>query len=150
MNESMNGWQTDRPKTIALHTPEFWFNNDETWPGCLSGQYLGQVWHLVHQHYAEVTPYPIHRLGRGTSGIVLMAKSKPARAKLSQQMREGKITKIYRALVGQGDIPDNFTINQAIGKIALSNNYRSRGQLWSIFTREYSTNQSRCLLLYTQ
>jgi 23S rRNA pseudouridine1911/1915/1917 synthase len=33
-------------------------------------------------------------------------------------MREGKITKIYRALVGQGDIPDNFTINQAIGKIA--------------------------------
>jgi 23S rRNA pseudouridine1911/1915/1917 synthase len=47
-----------------------------------------------------------------------MAKSKPARAKLSQQMREGKITKIYRALVGQGDIPDNFSINQAIGKIA--------------------------------
>ena len=74
--------------------------------------------HLVHQHYGDVTPYPIHRLGRGTSGIVLMAKSKPARAKLSQQMREGKITKIYRALVGQGDIPDNFTINQAIGKIA--------------------------------
>ncbi|WP_419546670.1 RluA family pseudouridine synthase [Microcystis sp.] len=74
--------------------------------------------HLVHQHYGDVTPYPIHRLGRGTSGIVLMAKSKPARAKLSQQMREGKITKIYRALVGRGDIPDNFTINQAIGKIA--------------------------------
>jgi 23S rRNA pseudouridine1911/1915/1917 synthase len=74
--------------------------------------------HLVHQHYPDVTPYPIHRLGRGTSGIVLMAKSKPARAKLSQQMREGKITKIYRALVVQGDIPDNFTINQAIGKIA--------------------------------
>jgi 23S rRNA pseudouridine1911/1915/1917 synthase len=73
--------------------------------------------HLVHQQYPDGTPYPIHRLGRGTSGIVLMAKSKPARANLSQQMREGKITKIYRALVGKGDIPENFTINQAIGKV---------------------------------
>jgi 23S rRNA pseudouridine1911/1915/1917 synthase len=73
--------------------------------------------HLVHQQYPDVTPYPIHRLGRGTSGIVLMAKSKLARANLSQQMREGKISKIYRALVVKGDIPEHFTINQAIGKV---------------------------------
>jgi 23S rRNA pseudouridine1911/1915/1917 synthase len=74
--------------------------------------------HLLHQHYPQATPYPIHRLGRGTSGIVLMAKSKTARANLSQQMRLGEINKIYLALVDKGDIPAHFTINQAIGKVS--------------------------------
>jgi 23S rRNA pseudouridine1911/1915/1917 synthase len=71
----------------------------------------------IQKHYPNETPYPIHRLGRGTSGIVLMARSRSARAELTRQMREREIRKIYRALVGSGVNEDVFTVEQAIGSI---------------------------------
>lgn len=74
------------------------------------------LWQL-QQQYPLQTPYPIHRLGRGTSGLMLLAKTSQARASLSQQMRDRQITKIYRALVGKRDLPNQFTITQPIGKI---------------------------------
>ena len=79
---------------------------------------------LLHQlklNYPSDTPTPIHRLGRGTSGIMVVARSPLARSRLSQQLRERKMTKIYRALIGTGNgppsIPDRFTINTPIGKV---------------------------------
>jgi 23S rRNA pseudouridine1911/1915/1917 synthase len=74
------------------------------------------LWQL-QQRYPRETPLPIHRLGRGTSGLMLLARSSLARANLSQQMRNHCIRKNYRALVASGDLPDHFTITQAIGKI---------------------------------
>ncbi|ACK73540.1 pseudouridine synthase, RluA family [Gloeothece citriformis PCC 7424] len=74
---------------------------------------LGQL----KQHYPEDTPFPIHRLGRGTSGLVLLARSSFARGFLSEQMRSRQISKIYRALIPKSDLTDHFTINQPIGKI---------------------------------
>ncbi len=74
------------------------------------------IWQL-QQRYSDETPLPIHRLGRGTSGLMLLARSSLARANLSQQMRDRRITKIYRALVGAGNFPDSLTITQSIGKI---------------------------------
>jgi len=62
------------------------------------------------------TPVPIHRLGRGTSGLMLMARSPLAKSHLSQQMRDRQIQKTYRALVGSG-FPDRLTLTDAIGKI---------------------------------
>ncbi|WP_287128954.1 pseudouridine synthase, partial [Candidatus Cyanaurora vandensis] len=56
---------------------------------------------LLHQlqvRYPDCTVRPVHRLGRGTSGLLLLA-TPPARAHLSQQLREGKLFKSYRALV---------------------------------------------------
>ena len=41
---------------------------------------------------------PVHRLGRGTSGIVLFAKSAEAAAKLGAQWNTARVQKIYRAL----------------------------------------------------
>ncbi|MGG6293389.1 RluA family pseudouridine synthase [Leptolyngbya sp. AN02str] len=83
------------------------------------------LWQL-QQRYPNETPFPIHRLGRGTSGLLLLARSPQARASLSQQMRQSTlnhsgdrpIQKVYRALIGPCDLPDTFTINQPIGKIA--------------------------------
>ncbi|MGD1950540.1 MAG: RluA family pseudouridine synthase [Leptolyngbyaceae cyanobacterium] len=63
------------------------------------------------------TAAPIHRQGRGTSGIMLLAKTKAARAHLSQQMRQRRLGKTYRALIGPADLPDHFTISHPIGKI---------------------------------
>jgi 23S rRNA pseudouridine1911/1915/1917 synthase len=74
------------------------------------------IWQL-QQSYPNETPLPIHRLGRGTSGLMLLARSTSARGILSQQMRDRRIVKIYRALVGAGDFPDTFSITQPIGKI---------------------------------
>lgn len=64
------------------------------------------------------TVSPIHRLGRGTSGLVLLAKTKAARAYLSQQLRQRRLGKTYRALIAAApNLPDRFTIEQPIGKI---------------------------------
>jgi 23S rRNA pseudouridine1911/1915/1917 synthase len=86
--------------------------------------------HQLRQRYPQETPVPIHRLGRGTSGLMLLARSPLAKSNLSQQMRKSTagggllvhsyrpLHKIYRALVSAGDMPDCFSINQPIGKIA--------------------------------
>jgi 23S rRNA pseudouridine1911/1915/1917 synthase len=80
------------------------------------------LWQL-RRHYPDSTPTPIHRLGRGTSGLLLLARSPLAKSVLSQQMRQNTcgqdqpIRKTYRALVGSGTLPDWFCITQAIGKI---------------------------------
>ncbi len=74
------------------------------------------LWQL-QQQYPQDTPLPIHRLGRGTSGLVLLARSPLARANLSQQMRENQIRKVYRALVGKDVKGDRLTITHPIGKI---------------------------------
>ena len=81
--------------------------------GFLEHTLLGQL----QQRYPHDTPVPIHRLGRGTSGLVLLARSPLAKTHLSQQMRKRQIHKVYRALVGVGDMPDQFSLTQAIGKI---------------------------------
>lgn len=80
--------------------------------GFLEHTVLGQLQH----RYPQETPLPIHRLGRGTSGLLLLARSPAARAELSRQMRERQIQKIYRARVCGTDLPDHFTITQPIGK----------------------------------
>ena len=72
------------------------------------------LWRL-RQHCP--TAAPIHRLGRGTSGLMLIAKTKAARAHLSQQMRQRQLGKRYRALIDASDVPDQFTVSQPIGKI---------------------------------
>jgi 23S rRNA pseudouridine1911/1915/1917 synthase len=85
--------------------------------------------HQLRRSYPQDTPIPIHRLGRGTSGLMLLARSPLAKTNLSQQLREStvggrcdrQIRKTYRALVGAGQMPDRFTITQPIGKIPHKN-----------------------------
>ena len=75
---------------------------------------------LLHQltlHYPDLTPIPIHRLGRGTSGVVLLARSLLGKSSLSQQMRDRQIRKIYRALIGPSALPETLTIATPIGRV---------------------------------
>ncbi len=74
------------------------------------------LWQL-HQRYPEPAPLPVHRLGRGTSGLLLLARSPRARADLSQQLRDRKIRKVYRALTTGDNLPNHCIINQPIGKV---------------------------------
>jgi 23S rRNA pseudouridine1911/1915/1917 synthase len=86
--------------------------------------------HQLRRRYPNETPVPIHRLGRGTSGLILLARSPLAKSGLSQQLRlntlnpdperpdrERQIRKVYLALAQGQDIPDTFTVRTAIGKI---------------------------------
>jgi 23S rRNA pseudouridine1911/1915/1917 synthase len=74
------------------------------------------LWQL-QQRYADHAPVPIHRLGRGTSGLMLWARSPHAKSALSQQMRDRQIQKIYQTWVNGNTMPDSFTVTQPIGKI---------------------------------
>lgn len=84
--------------------------------------------------FGESHPVPVHRLGRGTSGILLCAKTKLAKTKLSAYFAEGtslvgsgnmgqvcgtvrKISKIYRALASGIVEEDEVVIKQPIGVV---------------------------------
>jgi 23S rRNA pseudouridine1911/1915/1917 synthase len=79
---------------------------------------------LGRRHPAGEPPAPVHRLGRGTSGILLFARTAQARRHLCAQFRdatrgsEGGLRKVYRALTGAGpDLPDALEITQPIGRV---------------------------------
>jgi 23S rRNA pseudouridine1911/1915/1917 synthase len=58
---------------------------------------------------------PVHRLGRWTSGIVLCARNRKARAALMQQWSAQKVGKRYRALAGGVPAWNEMTITTPIG-----------------------------------
>ena len=81
------------------------------------------LWQLK-QRYLNNTTVPVHRLGRGTSGLLILARSQLAKSDLARQMRDStlkeksQINKVYRVLVaGNCQLGDRFTIDYPIGKI---------------------------------
>lgn len=60
---------------------------------------------------------PVHRLGRGTSGLVLFARTDEARRGLSEDLSKGKMKKIYAALAQGVGLPGEFTVDQEIGAV---------------------------------
>lgn len=70
---------------------------------------------LVRQRYPEATP--MHRLGRGTSGVVLFARTAKARSRLGAAFRQKAVTKVYRALASGTPSRASFTIEVAIGPV---------------------------------
>lgn len=84
--------------------------------------------HQLRRRYPENPPIPVHRLGRGTSGVMVLGRSPLARTVLSRQLRESTATaqdpqsarpirKTYRALIGASDLPPKFILTTPIGKI---------------------------------
>jgi 23S rRNA pseudouridine1911/1915/1917 synthase len=71
--------------------------------------------HLVRRHFPEAAP--LHRLGRGTSGLVLFARSAAARRAVSAAWRAGLVLKEYRALVTGVPARIAFTIDAPIGRV---------------------------------
>jgi 23S rRNA pseudouridine1911/1915/1917 synthase len=103
------------------------------------GGYLNHtLWGWLQQHYPD-PPTPIHRLGRGTSGVMLLAKTGAAKSLLCQALRQGEIEKIYRALATGVDMPDRFTVTHPIGKVP----YPQLGYLYAA-TAEGKAAVSHC------
>jgi len=61
---------------------------------------------------------PMHRLGRGTSGLLLFARTAAARSVLAAQWRAGRVDKEYRALVSGVPHATSFTIDVPIGTVS--------------------------------
>jgi 23S rRNA pseudouridine1911/1915/1917 synthase len=70
---------------------------------------------LVRRHFPGASP--LHRLGRGTSGIVLFAIAPDVASRISQAWCGGGILKIYRALATGCPAGDEFEVDTPIGPI---------------------------------
>jgi 23S rRNA pseudouridine1911/1915/1917 synthase len=69
----------------------------------------------VQRRHPEATP--VHRLGRGTSGLVAFARSDRARRALAAAWRDGAVVREYVALV-DGELSSERTIDVPIGRVA--------------------------------
>jgi len=59
--------------------------------------------------------YPVHRLDRMTSGVLIFGKNKAAASSLSELFREQNITKTYLAIV-RGHLPDSGIIDYPLAR----------------------------------
>jgi 23S rRNA pseudouridine1911/1915/1917 synthase len=71
--------------------------------------------HLVRRHFPEAAT--MHRLGRGTSGLVLFARTPAARATVAAAWRKRRVEKVYRGLVAGVPARRVFSIDAAIGLV---------------------------------
>jgi 23S rRNA pseudouridine1911/1915/1917 synthase len=86
-------------------------------PTVPNGGFLENTLHkAVQRHFPEARP--LHRLGRGTSGIVLFAFTPRARRAVSEQWRDGRVSKQYLALVEGAPRTRQFTITTPIGPVS--------------------------------
>jgi len=79
---------------------------------------------VVRRRFPEATP--LHRLGRGTSGIVLFARSERARRALAAAWRAGAVERTYRGLARGRLGPEEIAIDVPIGRVP----HPVLGELW--------------------
>lgn len=56
----------------------------------------------VHARKSGSECFPVHRIDRDTSGVLIFAKSEAAKEALEREFREGTIAKTYLAIVNRG------------------------------------------------
>ncbi len=71
--------------------------------------------HIVQRRFPEAAA--MHRLGRGTSGIVLFARTDQARRGIAKAWRSGAVVKGYRALVTGVPSREAFDVDTPIGLV---------------------------------
>ena len=71
--------------------------------------------HIVQARFAGATA--MHRLGRGTSGLVLFARTGEARRAVAKAWRTGAVVKRYRALVSGRPSREAFDVDTPIGLV---------------------------------
>ncbi|WP_231881636.1 RluA family pseudouridine synthase [Deinococcus puniceus] len=69
----------------------------------------------VRKRYPEATP--LHRLGRGTSGLVLCSRTREAASGVLRGWREHEVQKTYRALASGRSPEDSYRISTPIGPV---------------------------------
>jgi 23S rRNA pseudouridine1911/1915/1917 synthase len=129
-SESVTSGQTlvwNRPPWIEPDTPQHFevllddpyllaVNKPSGLPTLPGGGFLeNTLLRLVQKQFPNANP--VHRLGRGTSGIVLFAKTPQAASNLTANWNTSKIQKIYRALAQNIAQQDVYEILTPIGLV---------------------------------
>jgi 23S rRNA pseudouridine1911/1915/1917 synthase len=70
---------------------------------------------ILRRGYPEASP--VHRIGRGTTGVVLCARSEEAARSLSSAWRGEQVRKIYRALISGQPGSDRYSVAAPIGRV---------------------------------
>ncbi|MBS1851771.1 MAG: RluA family pseudouridine synthase [Acidobacteria bacterium] len=97
------------PHVLAVNKP----GGLPTLPG--AGFMENTLLRLVQKQFPNANP--VHRLGRGTSGIVLFAKTAQAAAQLGADWNTPRVQKIYRALAQNVAQHDAYEILTPIGLV---------------------------------
>jgi len=109
----------DDPYLLAVNKP----SGLPTLPG--GGFMENTLLRLAQKQFPSANP--VHRLGRGTSGIVLFAKTAQAAANLTANWNTPSIQKIYRALAQNVAEHDAYEILTPIGLVP----HPRLGQVWA-------------------
>src|SRR5262249_47950498 len=83
-------------------------------PGHWTGTLLNALVHHV-QDAERARPGLVHRLDKGTSGVLVIAKTDAAHRDLSRQFRVHSVHRVYVALVA-GAVERDGVIDQALGR----------------------------------
>lgn len=83
-----------------------------------SGTLLNALSFYLQNQHPPSRPGLVHRLDRGTSGLVVVAKTEQAHRVLARHFRERRVSKYYLALVGGTIAEDTFDITWPIGWVA--------------------------------
>lgn len=71
--------------------------------------------HLVRRR--DPAAAPIHRLGRGTSGLVVFSRNAESHRALCEALRARELVKVYRALIEGHPRQDAFSVETPIGPV---------------------------------
>lgn len=89
----------------------------------LAARYLKERYHKPGNVYVGL----VHRLDRTTSGVVLLARTSKAAARLSAQFRDGAVAKTYWAIVEGVPTPDEGVWSDRLEKDPRTNQSRALG-----------------------
>jgi len=73
----------------------------------------GETWSTIG---GEHRPGIVHRLDRGTSGVMVVARTDAAHRALSAQFKDREVEKVYTALVWRSPAADRFDVDLPLGR----------------------------------
>jgi 23S rRNA pseudouridine955/2504/2580 synthase/23S rRNA pseudouridine1911/1915/1917 synthase len=79
------------------------------------------LWALLKENHSLEKPRFVNRLDRETSGIVLVAKNKRAARRCQEQFIEGRVEKVYLAIV-EGAFPETPEKQEVVGWLGIDPN----------------------------
>ena len=114
--EGNASWNLDRhivyvdAEIIALDKP----SGMPTHPG-LGADDVPSLMQLA-RNYLGAYVYPVHRLDRATSGIVVMARTQTAATNLASQFADRSVSKVYQAMI-RGWINEKIVITRPLARL---------------------------------
>ncbi len=102
---------------LVLNKPAGWVTTRENQKSKIKGQKYIEDW--VEENYPNDLPRKgiVHRLDKGTSGLLVVARNEKSLAYLKKQFKDKLVEKKYLALV-VGDLPGDGVMDVPIGRLS--------------------------------